>query len=209
MTADELKSEIVRCLKAGPGGWTEVQQSLSSPSKWLVSAARGKRSEGEIAVDFKKKFPSSIGQAEDDERDMVRESVAVLRAQVFGLRDWKDSQDKDLLFAFPAAQLIEVHAGEAPADWQQRWQRAGGKLVEGKCVALKTDGAWARFSEFGQPHEPFDWAAALGREDLDRADAKRWGLIIDPPRPSSGLGCMIVLGLIVASAAAGVALAFS
>lgn len=201
----ELKSEIVRCLKAGPSGWTNEQQSLSAPAKWIVSAARGKRDVRDISVDFRRKFLRTLACEEDGDGDMLRESIRVLRAQLSGLRDWKENQDKDILLAYPASELIEVMAGEAMPDWKDRWAAAGGLVVNGRCVALKSAEVWRRFSEFGQRYEPYEWSAGLGREDVSSTEAKDFGLLpATPVAAGNGMGCLIaiLLGVLFISAAA-------
>lgn len=172
-----LKIEIVQCLKAGPAGWRDVQVALSAPASWLVDAARGKRQTRDIALDFRSRF-STVLEPGVDTGAFVHDAIDVLRWQIAGVRDWQEAQQPELMTLWPAAALTEVKAGKAAPGWQQRWEQCGGRTIAGRCIALKADAVWARFSEFGHAYEPFDWAAALSREDISRAETKKLGLVI-------------------------------
>jgi hypothetical protein len=90
---------------------------------------------------------------------------------------WKWDQDPDILDAFPAQELIRVESRRVPRDWRTRWQEAGGRLVDGRMVALKSDPIWMGISAFGTPWPPFDFASGMGLQDVSRADAEALGLI--------------------------------
>jgi hypothetical protein len=88
-----------------------------------------------------------------------------------GRRNWQQGLEPVLLDNWPAGQLICV-TGRMPAGVKQRWTAAGGRIVRGKMMALKTDPVWARFSKFGRPHPPFDAQDVLRVEDVDADDAQ-------------------------------------
>jgi hypothetical protein len=98
-------------------------------------------------------------------------------ASAQGFADWKTGQDADLLDAFPAQELVRVEGRMEPRDWQARWQDAGGRLFDGRMIALKTDGIWTRISRFGRPWPPFDFNSGMGLDDIDRSEAEDLGVL--------------------------------
>lgn len=210
MSVASLKNEIVQCLKAGPAGWKDVQETISAPATWLVDTARGKRQTRDIVLDFKMKFSGTFEPGVDTS-SLVRDTIDVLRWQIAGLRDWQEALQPKLLEMWPAAELTEVKAGKAAPGWQKRWEDCGGRTIAGRCVALKADAVWARFSEFGHDYEPFDWAAALSRQDVSRSETKNLGLVI--PRlaplgaPAEGTAPSGRRWIVVLAVVAGMALA--
>jgi hypothetical protein len=199
MTEAQIKEEISRCLRAAPPRWSEIQEQLSPPCQWLISAARGKRGIPDITADFKKKFPEDYASAG---REILVDAIDVMRSQIYGHKDWKAAQDENLLDAFPAAAVIVIKPEFEPPDWKQRWIAAGGREHGGRYLALKSDPVWSRFCEFGLPHEPFDWKASLSREDVDRAEAQSAGLLKRPAAKSSGAGCALLITMFALAAAA-------
>ena len=101
--------------------------------------------------------------------------------QAFGYARWKFDQDPDALNAFPAQELLREEARRVPRDWETRWRNAGGRLVQGRMAALKTDPVWQQLSRFGTPYPPFDFGSGMGLRDLDRAESEQLGLI-EPER---------------------------
>lgn len=95
-------------------------------------------------------------------------------------------QDRDLLDAFPAQELIRVEERNLERDWRGRWSAAGGRMYGGRMIALKTDPIWSRISRFGTPYPPFDYGSGMGVEDVSRADAEALGVIKsgEPVRPN-------------------------
>jgi hypothetical protein len=96
---------------------------------------------------------------------------------------WKVEQDPDVLDAYPAQELIRIESREVPRDWRDTWLSAGGELVAGRMVALKSDRVWTAISRFGTPWPPFDFNSGMGVEDIDRAEAEALGLIEPGERP--------------------------
>jgi hypothetical protein len=90
------------------------------------------------------------------------------------------SMDPDVLDMFPAQELVRVMARRVPrATWRERWRGAGGRLYEGRMIALKTDSVWTALSRFGLPYPPFDFGSGMGVVDIARAEAVRLGLMAD------------------------------
>lgn len=91
---------------------------------------------------------------------------------------WKMEQDPDVLDAYPAQELIRVEQRKQPRlNWPQRFQDAGGTLVQGRMVALKNSPVWSALSRFQTPYPPFDYNSGMGLEDISRSDAEDLGLI--------------------------------
>lgn len=103
-----------------------------------------------------------------------------------GFSAWKIGQDPDLLDAFPAQELVRLEGRQQPRDWQRRWVDAGGQLIGGRMVALKTDAIWKKISRFGRPWPPFDFESGMGLDETDRDEAEALGLLgpEDEPEPS-------------------------
>lgn len=62
---------------------------------------------------------------------------------------------------YPAWELcVGAYWEESSTDWHSRWQRCGGQLYDGRMIAAKWDGIWARLSGtfpdgLGQPYPPY------------------------------------------------------
>ena len=83
--------------------------------------------------------------------------------------------------AFPAQEFRRIrHSRHPRADWQQKWEKAGGKFYSGRMIALKDDPVWQNLGNlgpFGNPYPPFDWGSGMGVLDVDQAAAIELGLI--------------------------------
>jgi hypothetical protein len=85
--------------------------------------------------------------------------------------------DPDTLDQWPAQELIRVMPRKSERNWKARWVAAGGQLVKGRMVALKTAPIWANISRFGEPFPPFDYGSGMGLKDIDREEAEALGLL--------------------------------
>jgi hypothetical protein len=101
-----------------------------------------------------------------------------------GFAGWKMNQDPDVLEAFPAQELIREESRRAPRDWPAIWTQKGGRLVDGRMAALKTDAIWEKISRFGTPWPPFDYGSGMGLRELSRAEAETLELL-EPGAPAS------------------------
>ena len=89
----------------------------------------------------------------------------------------RDDIESGALKLFPAQELKRGGARKKPRDWKKRWRDAGGKLVEGRMVALVDDPIWARISRWGDPLPPFDYNSGMKLFKVSRANAIRLGLL--------------------------------
>jgi hypothetical protein len=105
-------------------------------------------------------------------------------AQANGFARFKLDQTQGALLEFPAWEFVRVEARRQPrADWTRRWVEAGGQMVDGRMIALKTDSVWQALSIFGTPWPPFDWGSGMGLEEVDYDEAVALGLLSDGQIP--------------------------
>lgn len=108
--------------------------------------------------------------------------------EAFGYARAKAGQSEGALAAFPAQELIRIEDRQKPrGDWAERFVRAGGRVIAGRMVALKTDPVWAKLSRFGTPWPPFDFGSGMGVQDVDYDEAVALGLIQDGELPKASL----------------------
>lgn len=99
------------------------------------------------------------------------------RAQAQGYARFKRSSSGGALLAFPALELVRVRNSKVKRDWTGRWNAAGGKLYNGRMIALKSDPIWTKLSRFGLPYPPFDFGSGMGTRDVGRRDALALGVM--------------------------------
>lgn len=113
----------------------------------------------------------------------------VNKRQARGWAQHLEATSEGALLAFPAYELVRVQPRKAPRDWTARWMDNGGRLFEGRMIALKTDPIWSAISTFGTPYPPFDYNSGMGVRDVGRRECIRLGVIEDgdqeqkPPEP--------------------------
>lgn len=105
---------------------------------------------------------------------------------------------------FPAYELVRVKAARVPRNWQQRWEDAGGTLINDedgrvRMVALKTSEIWSLLGDpaifpdaLGVSYPPFCWGSGMAWEDVDADEWDRLWLIANPdgeeaPQPGSSV----------------------
>lgn len=108
--------------------------------------------------------------------DLLREGIDLLRCQCQAAKRWETGLDATLAEEFPAVEITVIIPEREPAGWRDRWQRAGGKIIEGRCVTLKNSGVLQRFNVYGHAFAPFDSSDALDEEDVDLDEAETLGL---------------------------------
>jgi len=104
-----------------------------------------------------------------------------------GYGSFAQGQQEDILDAWPAQELVRVDAKKVPRDWPDRWETAGGELLEGdRMVARKDDEIWDRIGDpdlfddaLGNPYPPFAFNSGMDVADVERGEAEKLGLI-DP-----------------------------
>jgi len=94
-------------------------------------------------------------------------------------RYWMSGMDPDVLEGFPAQALVRVLT-DVPEriDWPSRWLSEGGRLFEGRMIALKWEPIWSKISEFELPWPPFQLGSGYDVEDVDCDEARSLGFSI-------------------------------
>ena len=69
-----------------------------------------------------------------------------------------------------------VEAEELCSPWRERWKESGGKLYDGRMIALRNDPIWRKISRFGSPVPPFDFNSGMGLEEVNRFEAEALGV---------------------------------
>lgn len=108
--------------------------------------------------------------------------------------------EPDALWQYPAWELVRIYprevergfrrgkggALEADPDnaWEERWQKAGGDLVDGRMIALKGAEIWTALGDSGtfedgldNPFPPFAFNSGMGWREVPRDEAVELGLV--------------------------------
>ena len=110
-----------------------------------------------------------------------RKRIERMNAVIPNLRKRYIDGLSDVGFAvFPGMELLRVRLGiEDGIDWQKRWTDAGGKLYDGRMIALKTAPIWSKISDYGVPYPPFEFHNVMGTQEIGRKECIALGF--DPP----------------------------
>ena len=175
----------------------QVARRIADPS--LSGGGPGSYMDVEKGVEILQAYLQDIGyQPEPGTAGTLRDFSSSARLRVAlktpaemmrGMGQYLQSNDPDVLSAFPAQELVRIKNFSAIArgtarNWVARWVAAGGHLYGvGRMAALKGDAIWAAISRFGNPYPPFDYNSGMGLRDLSRKDAIALGVIdaADPP----------------------------
>jgi hypothetical protein len=106
--------------------------------------------------------------------NLVLDTISALDA---GYRNWIYIQQAPILDEWPAQELLRAAPSEKPRDWIRRWTDAGGKLYDGRMIALVNDNIWVKISRLGLPYSPFDLGSHMRVRAIDRDTAMKYGLI--------------------------------
>ena len=100
--------------------------------------------------------------------------------------------EPDALQQYPAWELVRDYTRLKPRDefspipWAERFVRAGGTLLAGRMVALKTDAVWSNLGNSGLFSDgldgsspPYAFNSGMGWEEVSRADCLALGLDLD------------------------------
>lgn len=102
--------------------------------------------------------------------------VSTYQALANGRENFNSEQDADILDAYPAWELTSVEKPEL-YDWSSRWQSCGGRVFDGRMIALKNSPIWAQLSLFQYPWPPFAPLSGMGLDDIDRGTAEECSLL--------------------------------
>lgn len=91
----------------------------------------------------------------------ARLTEAIESSQNGNRRMWEEREDADALWQYPAWELcLGQYWEESLSEWHARWLECGGRLCEGRMIAVKWNGIWAKLSStfydgLGQPYPPY------------------------------------------------------
>lgn len=118
-----------------------------------------------------------------------------------------DGEGEDARWQFPARELVRFYDREVPRgyerrggglqavpgdSWLDRWVRAGGRLVQGRMVALKDDAVWGRLGDSGLFEDgtdsevpPYAFNSGYDWIEVGRAECVALGLITGDEQPKA------------------------
>ena len=156
---------------------------LEKMRDYIAEAAEGKRFRGR--ADFIATMRALMGASKTKDSGKLTDITSVRRlGLIFDFQQERLSaqlflaqgEDEDHAWAFPCLELIRVSTRDNPRNWKARWTEAGGKLYDGRMVALRNDPIWRRISRFGSPVPPFDFNSGMGLEEVNRFEAEALGV---------------------------------
>jgi len=129
--------------------------------------------------------PAKIGTIEDPESDARLQLIVSTQEELAqGYGRFIANQDPDLLDLWPCQELVRISPSLVQRDWNERWARCGGKLFEGRMIALKNADIWDRLGDsntfpdaLGNPYPPFAFNSGMDVEDVSRTEAEQLGVI--------------------------------
>ncbi len=203
MTAGEkiLQKALVGSSKLDSRQWNSIQAGLRDraffssqvASVRVLHAARemvaeragGNLSESEFRREMRKVLGLD-GYDAGENRGTIKDLVTKARLDVIqrtnveqarGYIHHLEATAPGAFAAFPAQERVRVRQRKQPRDWAKRWQDAGGKLYEGRMIALVDDPIWTAISAFGNPFPPFDFGSGMGVRAVKKSEAVRLGVI--------------------------------
>ena len=110
---------------------------------------------------------------------IVETQAALMRGKGWQMRGQVESR----LRAFPAWELVRIFPVAIPRDWQSRWAIAGGRLKNGRMLALKGDPVWGEIGSYenfedalGVDHPPFAFNSGMGWREISADEVAQLGL---------------------------------
>lgn len=170
----------------------EELRVLHDAREKIAQIAAGKLSASEARRDLRALL-DSLGYDPGDDRGTIKDLLTQRRLdlilqtnvrQARGYVQHLEATTEGALLATPGQELLRVRRRRVHRDWLTRWTNAGGRLYDGRMIALKTDPIWTRISRFGNPYPPFDFGSGMGVEGVGRRECIRLGVISpdDPPQ---------------------------
>jgi hypothetical protein len=159
-------------------GGVEKAQEAEQPDRILLRDFIAEHGEGEIGESMRmelfQRVPQEVAQGAGE---FVRQNESV-----------------EELEEYPALKLVRGYARRVPRgstekpgddNWETRWEAAGGELVNGEMVALKSDPVWQALGDgeggyddtLGNPFPPFGFNSGMVVESVSRKEAIELGLM--------------------------------
>jgi hypothetical protein len=111
------------------------------------------------------------------------------QAQAFAQRE--AGMDESERFQFPAWELVRFEARvKERDDWDERFVRAGGSLVDGRMIALKDDPVWSSLGDSGlfddgldSDFPPYAYSSGMAWRAVGRDEAVELGVVSEDYLP--------------------------
>lgn len=188
----ELKSRVERFLQGGYKGdaatlRVELRRELT---RLGYSPERGFPGDQELGIPPAE--PGSLRDLSSERRiNLILETQLRLMT---GKAQKAAGLDELALERYPAWELVRTEGRRIPRDWPKRWVEGGGRLFDGRMIALKKAEIWdvigdpAMFADaLGVDHPPFAFASGMGWQQIDEEECRALGVIRDetPPQPAT------------------------
>jgi hypothetical protein len=171
----DAQKQVADYLASAPRGDGAMTSRASAISEIMAKA----REEGIDTGSGNLTDPGSVSRAKvivDTNADLARGYVSHIAGASKGAR-----------LAFPAQKLIRGEERQQKRDWKARWVAAGGKLYDGRMIALKGDPVFVNLSRFGVPYPPFDYGSGMVLEDVDYDTCLQLGVITEDYKPEGDI----------------------
>lgn len=102
----------------------------------------------------------------------------------------------DRVSQYPAWELVRVESRRVPRDWEERWAKAGGRLIQdgtsGRMMARKDDDVWSALGDsslfddaLDVDYPPFAFQSGMGWREVPAAEWARLVPGSTPPAPAA------------------------
>lgn len=188
--ADEMKKLVDAGLKGGNQTSLayRIAQAQATLARLGYTPEQGFQGDAKLGIPAAK--PGSLQDLSSWKRleftFMTEEKLAHGRAQKLkGL-------DPVAMALFPAFELVRVGSRKTQRNWLARWVQAGGRLYQGRMIALKDDPIWHKLGDsavfddaLDVDSPPFAFGSGMGWRAVSRAECIRLGVIDADEKPQA------------------------
>ncbi len=183
-------------------GVSNVLESILNPVKDEKGATVG--FSPATARDELRRLADGLGvdAIKDDARiDLIVDTQTDL---AYGFGQHVQSNTETSREVFPCQELYRLGQRKVPRDWEQRWEDAGGEVLEGgRMVARKDDEIWQALGDgepdyddtLGNPYPPFAFNSGMWVQPVGRDEAIELGVIDEDEEPVAETKADFVDGL--------------
>lgn len=193
-----LKDRVARLLQGGRSNdWAQIRLELKQELQRLgYTPEKGFPGDEKLGIP-----PAKAGSLRDLSSDLRLNLILDTQEKLMrGAAQKARGMDGSRVKQFPAWELVRMGERKVPrgsADskskaWPNRFEEAGGDLVEGRMIALKTAEVWSHLGDsaffndaLDTDHPPFAFNSGMGWREIHWTEAQRLGL--QPASPSETL----------------------